>query len=223
MSTSPLDRLPLRERKKLKTRRAIQEHALRLFAEHGYDATTVEQIAEAAEISPSTFFRYFPTKEDVVVTDEYDPLMERFFREETAGLEPVAGLRKLFTESLTLMLADPADKARLLARVKLSDTVPALRARTWELHQQSTRPVLVAMLAERLGRAPDDLEIQLFAGMVIGVISTVTSAWAAGDGRDDLTELFGRAFDFATAGFPFSPEPVSPASSPATRPRTGSP
>ena len=62
----------LRDRKKQKTRWSIQEHALRLFQEHGYDQTTVDQIAAAAEISPSTFFRYFKTKEDVVVQDEYD-------------------------------------------------------------------------------------------------------------------------------------------------------
>ena len=57
--------LGLRERKTLKTKEAIQREALRLFEEQGYGETTIEQIAAAAEISPSTFFNYFPTKEDV--------------------------------------------------------------------------------------------------------------------------------------------------------------
>src|SRR5260370_33715714 len=67
--------LGLRERKKLKTKEAIQREALRLFQAQGYAETTIEQIAAAAEISPSTFFNYFPTKEDVVLFDRYDPMI----------------------------------------------------------------------------------------------------------------------------------------------------
>src|SRR6476620_1763051 len=84
----------LRERKKAKTRAAIQEHALRLFQEQGYDATTVEQIAEAAEVSPSTFFRYFPTKEDVVLYDDLDPVFIAVFEAQPPELTPIQAMRK---------------------------------------------------------------------------------------------------------------------------------
>ena len=95
MSESPVvDKPGLRERKKAKTRAAIQEHALRLFREQGYDATTVEQIAEAAEVSPSTFFRYFPTKEDVVAYDALDPLVMAAWRAQPADMRPIAAMRK---------------------------------------------------------------------------------------------------------------------------------
>ena len=79
----------LRERKKARTRAAIREHALRLFREQGYDATTVEQIAEAAEVSPSTFFRYFPTKEDVVLQDDMELLWIDALRAQPAGLSTI--------------------------------------------------------------------------------------------------------------------------------------
>lgn len=67
---------PLRECNKIKLRRSIQAEALRLFEAHGYEHTTVEQIAEAAETSTTTFYCHFPTKEDVVLDDEYDPLID---------------------------------------------------------------------------------------------------------------------------------------------------
>ena len=88
----------LRERKKQKTRWAIQEHAMRLFAQQGYDETTVEQIAAAAEISPSTFFRYFKTKEDVVVQDRYDDMIVEAVVAAPAGLSPTATIRWAFRE-----------------------------------------------------------------------------------------------------------------------------
>jgi AcrR family transcriptional regulator len=78
----------LRERKKAKTRASIREHALRLFREQGYGATTVEQIAEAAEVSPATFYRYFPTKEDVVLQDDMDVLALEALEQQQSGPRP---------------------------------------------------------------------------------------------------------------------------------------
>src|ERR687897_2381320 len=91
----------LRERKKARTRAEIQRQALRLFRERGYEATTVARIAEAAEVSESTFFRYFPTKEDVVLWDEFDPLIFEAFRERPPELSPVRALRGAIREAMT--------------------------------------------------------------------------------------------------------------------------
>src|ERR1700745_4535985 len=83
----------LRERKKARTRASLRQHALRLFREQGYQATTVEQIAAAAELSPSTFFRYFPTKEDVVLQDDMDTRMLEAFARQPADLSPISAIR----------------------------------------------------------------------------------------------------------------------------------
>jgi len=88
--TGTTDQPPgLRERKKAKTRATIREHALRLFRDQGYGATTVEQIAEAAEVSPATFYRYFPTKEDVVLQDDLDVLALGELEALPPGLSPL--------------------------------------------------------------------------------------------------------------------------------------
>ena len=78
----------LRERKKAQTRRTIQEQALRLFTANGYDRTTVQDIAAAAGVSHMTFFRYFPTKEDVVLSDDYDPMIAALIGSRPAENQP---------------------------------------------------------------------------------------------------------------------------------------
>src|SRR5215472_8949692 len=83
----------LRQRKKARTRASLREHALRLFREQGYQATTVEQIAAAAEVSPSTFFRYFPTKEDLVLRDDLDTRMLEAFSRQPPTMSSITALR----------------------------------------------------------------------------------------------------------------------------------
>lgn len=160
----------LRERKKAKTRAAIQQHALRLFRAHGYDATTVEQIAEAAEVSPSTFFRYFPTKEDVVLYDALDPLIIAAFEAQPPGLSPVQALRA----AMHAVFAElPADELQdLHGRFDLIRDVPELRTRMLD---EFVRTIQLAaeLIAKRLGRRPDDFAVRTFAGALIGVSMAV--------------------------------------------------
>ncbi|WP_084264990.1 acyl-CoA-like ligand-binding transcription factor [Actinomadura macra] len=195
-----LERLPLRERKKLRTRRAIQDQALRLFEEQGYDETTVEQIAAAAEISPSTFFRYFPTKEDVVVTDEYDPIMAELFREQPADLSPIEALRATMREILPQMYETDLDA--MTARMRLTACVPALRARTFESLREGTHAVLKELVAERVGRSQDDADVKTFTWAVLGVLQAAMYEWLDGAPIENLPAVVDRNLEFLSRGCP---------------------
>jgi len=114
----------LRERKKAKTRAAIQAAALHLFERQGYQATTVDQIAEMAEVSQSTFFRYFPSKEDVVLLDRYDPLLLAALVAQPAELSPIAALRRTLRSVLGGLPAEELERERQRAMLVVS--VPEL-------------------------------------------------------------------------------------------------
>ncbi|MER7107998.1 TetR/AcrR family transcriptional regulator [Streptomyces sp. NPDC000229] len=187
----------LRERKKLKTRIAIRRATYRLIAEQGYEATTVEQIAEAAEVSPSTVFRYFPTKEDIVLTDEYDPVMEEALRERPAGEDPLESLRSVLTRAVAALLEREPEETR--RRARLMAEVPAVRARMTGTMAETSQ-VLSRVLADRTGRAADDLEVRVFTAAVMGALAEATVYWAERDQRDDLVALVHRTLDTLKGG-----------------------
>ncbi|HEV2373624.1 MAG TPA: TetR family transcriptional regulator [Streptosporangiaceae bacterium] len=183
---APVARQGLRERKKARTRAAIREHAFRLFREQGYDATTVEQIADAAEVSPSTFFRYVPTKEDVVLQDDMDMAWFDALKVQPAGLSPIAALRAAMWTAFAGLSSDEMANAR--ESVQLSMRTPAVRARMLE-ELARTIGLISQAVAERAGRDPSDVAVQTLAGAVVGVAVT---AWFAADGE---LEKFGQNFD----------------------------
>jgi AcrR family transcriptional regulator len=187
----------LRERKKARTRAAIRQHALQLFREQGYDATTVEQIADAAEVSPSTFFRYFPTKEDVVLQDDMEMLLADAVRAQPPELGPVAALRSAMRDVIARLTPEVAQQLRETA--ELTMTIPEVRARSLD-ELARTIGVISGLTAERARRSPDDLEVRTFAGAVLGIAMAM---WFTSSG--DLTEYlqeFERAVALLEAGLP---------------------
>jgi AcrR family transcriptional regulator len=156
----------LRERKKARTRAAIQEHALRLFGDQGYAATTVEQIAEAADVSPSTFFRYFATKEDVVLHDRYDPILIEAYRRQPTDVGPVRALRNVLREVFGSLSDDELAVER--ERQRLTLATPELRARALDQIGEGFG-LLSELVAERSGRPAGDPAVRALAGAVLGI------------------------------------------------------
>ena len=174
----PYERQPsvtgLRELKKTRTRASLREHALRLFRDQGYTATTVEQIAAAAEVSPSTFFRYFPTKEDLVLQDDMDTRMIEAFERQPPDLPPLAAMRAAIRE--TRDSYTDADLEQIRETTRLTMTVPEVRARAIDEFARTIQ-VIGAGIAKRAGRAADDLAVRVLAGAVVGVVMAVTLPW----------------------------------------------
>ena len=166
MTTEP----GLRERKKQRTRQLIADTAWRLFAERGFDAVPVAEIAREAEVSEATVFNYFPTKEDLVYQG-----MEAFERELLAAVrdrpvgESVVTAFGRFVLRPRGFLAEPdAAAARdLIAISRMIAASPALLTRERDILARYTRS-LAALIAEDTGAGPDDLRPWLVAHALIG-------------------------------------------------------
>jgi AcrR family transcriptional regulator len=180
----------LRERKKQKTRELIQREAIRLFKKRGYGETTIEQIAEAAEISPSTFFNYFPSKEDVVLMDVYDPIVEQMVMERPKDEPLIDSLVAILAGGLAAIME--RDKDLILDRSKLIIEVPELRGRLWDELLRS-QDWIRTLMAERSGRDPEDFELKVTAALLIGALFAAVMEWAKSEGRQDFSELVTRA------------------------------
>lgn len=188
----------LRERKKKKTYESIRAHALELFARNGYGATTVQQIAEAAEVSESTFFRYFPTKEDVVLQDELDPA---FFAELSRLPGELSDLQAVRHATATVLRELPAAEQRAQQeRLALVSDVPELRARLTDEFFSGAH-LMAQALAGRHGLSEPDLGVRALAGAIIGAMLAVTldPSLRAGQPLADAVDEALRALETASA------------------------
>ncbi|WP_334073924.1 MULTISPECIES: TetR family transcriptional regulator [Paenibacillus] len=175
----------------------VQKHAMRLFREQGYRATTVEQIAEAAEISYSTFFRYFSSKEDVLTRDNYDSLLIRAFEEQPPGLSPIHALKNAMISEISNMSAEELSTMR--ERNQLVISIPELWAALVNNMTQMMH-LIADIVAGRVGGHPEDLAIRTLAGAVVGVNISVILHYAKNP-ETDFAELLEEALSHLEKGF----------------------
>jgi AcrR family transcriptional regulator len=198
----------LRERKRLAAMRRIQEVALDLFDQHGYSQVTIERIAARAEVSPSSVYRYFGTKEQIVLWDEYDPVMFRGFARELRDHPPVVALRRAILGVLDEVMA--RDEPKVRRRVGYTVREPSIAAAsTVQAHQSADE--FGRLLCQALGRTEDDLEVRLFSHAMIGAGVGAIFYWCETGFQTPLREVLERGLSALEHGFSFDrrPPPVS--------------
>jgi AcrR family transcriptional regulator len=189
----------LRERKKARTREAIIDAALDLFGRKGFEATTIEDIAAAADVSPRTFFRYFDSKVDLVMAhneahgDKIGPLIAA--RPATEG--PLEALRQVVQQMLLERLAEPS----VVREFQVMMSSPTLRKMARE-HFYEEEAELISAFAARLGTGDDDLTANVMASAAAATIWTVVERWLAGGKEvERLPSMIDEAFALLEAGF----------------------
>jgi AcrR family transcriptional regulator len=186
----------LREKKAQRTRERIVHEALVLFGGNGYDETTMEAIAEASEVSASTLFRYFPTK-DSIILDPFRAFSERlsdvFSRHAQDHPVEEALAEAIFA---ALSLEEKGRERALLVR-SIVDKSPIPRARLWDYLYEQMHD-LELRLAESLRLRADDLRIVLTARLVTTIVGTAADRWRTEGGRgsarafaEEIMRLFG--------------------------------
>jgi AcrR family transcriptional regulator len=188
-------------RKKERTRRQLAEAASELFSVRGYSGTTIDEIAAAVDVSPRTFFRYFPTKEDLVVAIgamSLDQLLEALRNRPSEESLQVA-LRRAIDQSLA---PEWEDTKRVRAFLALLRDTPALRAR-WLEEADAKRDLMAGIVASRTGSDPSDLRNLLIAGAITLTIDIALQAWADQDAESDASSFVYRGLsELATALLP---------------------
>jgi AcrR family transcriptional regulator len=190
MTAEPIGR---RERKKAATRQALADAALRLFLERGYDRVGVKEIADAADVSVTTLFKHFPSKEALVFDQdaEHEAALVSAVRDRPAGTSVLAALRG---HLLAVRTADKRGDPVFAAFLQLVQDTPALRDYTrqmWLRHEVA----LAAVLAEEHGVPPTDPACAALAHFALETVALVQT-------RDDPRDTMNRAFDILERGWP---------------------
>ena len=179
--------------KAVRTRALLQETATRLFAEQGYEATTVEQIAGAAGVSHMTFFRHFPTKDAVILDDGFDPAIAAAVAATPTSLPPLTrvctGLRAALSH------VDVPDR-EVRQRVRIAAQHPALRMGMYA-NTEATREALVAVLLEGGG---EELAARVAAAAVLAALTVALQEWSLSDDGGPMSTCLNAALAVVDGG-----------------------
>lgn len=190
----------LRERKREQTRRALADAALALFAERGYEATTIAEIAERAGVSPRTFFTHHPSKEHVLFCSDDEQLasLSAQIARRPAGQDTLGALRGWIVTLLDGSdLAELADQEHLRRRV--IDATPVLVAHERQLLARFEL-VLRAAVAEDLGESPEELRPRLVAATAAAALESTRPAEGVVLGADEALARIDTALAFLRGG-----------------------
>jgi AcrR family transcriptional regulator len=182
----------LRERKKLATRRALHDAALRLALERGVEHLTVEEISAAADVSVRTLFNYFQSKEHAILGDD---IFQADEDQAMAIMSDAADvLDGLYGVAMALVAGTAPRREQVLMRWQLMERYPALLPQMFARFEQSHK-VLALAVAARTGAVPDDAYPQLMAAVASAAMRTAVRRWTAGHGdlslEHHVTEVFG--------------------------------
>jgi AcrR family transcriptional regulator len=189
----------LRERKKAATRNELMTVALRLFDAQGFDNTTVEEIAAAAEVAPRTFFRYFPAKVDVLFADhpEQIELLRQRLATRASDEAVIDAVRRATLERIGAVVADPSP---FLTRSRLVASVPAAHAHSRYLDSEYEDVIARALAAARKAQPATDLQVRVIARATWGAVCAARDTWLESGAKLDPPKLVNEAFDLLERG-----------------------
>ena len=195
----------LRERKRRAAIRRIQQVALDLFDARGFQNVSIEEIASAAEVSPSTVYRYFGTKERIVLYDEVDVRFVERVEQEVADHPPVTAVRRTLTAVLTQYFDSADELTRRKLRYVFED--PALRAATL-METEAFVPVIAELLGRATGRDAAELDVQVIAATIVAALLAAVRHWYSAGADTPLANEIDRALTVVEGGLRLEPRPA---------------
>lgn len=182
--------IPLRARKRLAAMRKVQQVAVDAFTERGFEAVTIEELATEADVSPVSIYRWFGTKEGIVLWDEYEPPLFETIAVNLAFHRPVTAVRLALAADLDRMY--DRDRARVLARSKLACSEPSILAASTVKNSLMTEGL--ATLFDGAEPHVDAFNHRVMAAAIVAALTEAITQWTQRDGASPLSDLINRAF-----------------------------